>query len=69
MKIDVCDVCLTKNKLTKTKIKGQTAIHGSRLSLCRSKKCHSVWKKINSDQVAIRDLFLKGYENIEVLLK
>lgn len=69
MKIDVCDVCLTKNKLTKTKVKGQTCISGTRLSLCKSKSCESVWKKINSDQSAIRKLQLKGYEKIEVLLK
>ena len=69
MKIDICDVCLANNKLTKTKIKGQTCISGNRLGLCRSKKCHAVWKKINSDQAGIRKLQLKGYENIEVLLK
>jgi len=69
LKLDVCDVCLGNNKLTKTKAKGQTVIAGNRLSLCSSKKCSSVWKKINQDQKAIRQLQLKGYENVEVLLK
>lgn len=69
MKIDVCDVCLTKNKLTKTKIKGQTALHGTRLSLCRSLVCKSVWKKINNNKIAIVNLLNESEKNLEVLMK
>ncbi len=69
MKIDVCDVCLSRHKLTRTKIKGQTALHGTRLSLCRSVVCKSQWKKINNNKIALVNLLNESEKNLEVLLK
>jgi len=68
MKINLCEPCLAENKLKLATAKGQTAMSGFRLSVCRSPSCRVVWKKVNSSNTLLTELLDKAEKNLKVLL-
>ncbi len=68
MKVNLCEPCLAENKLKQATAKGQTAMSGFRLSVCRSPSCRKVWKKVNSNNSLLTELLDKAEKNLKVLL-
>lgn len=65
MKVPLCDFCLVKGVLTVASTRGQTAVVGSRLTMCKN---HSAtYKAVCADRNQVVDILADAHKKVKEL--